>query len=81
MASCSSVHFWTTWTTEKIKLNIGSWGWCFSKYRQDLPNSLYFCFRRLFYMPHPREVYVCYQDNIPQNIIELAFRIDLSTMN
>jgi hypothetical protein len=32
-------------------------------------------------MPHPREVYVCYQDNIPQNIIELAFRIDLSTMN
>jgi hypothetical protein len=41
----------------------------------------YWVVGRLFYMPHPREVYVCYQDNIPQNIIELAFRIDLSTMN
>ncbi|EEZ98662.1 protein inturned [Tribolium castaneum] len=40
-------------------------------------NIKYWVVGRLFYMPHPREVYVCYQENIPQNIIELAFKIDL----
>ncbi|KAF7272761.1 hypothetical protein GWI33_014470 [Rhynchophorus ferrugineus] len=37
----------------------------------------YWVVGRLFYMPHPKELYVCYQDSIPQNIVELAFKINL----
>ncbi|XP_030767926.1 protein inturned [Sitophilus oryzae] len=37
----------------------------------------YWVVGRLFYMPHPKEVYVCYQDSVPQNVVELAFKISL----
>lgn len=29
-------------------------------------------------MPHPREIYVCYEDSVPQNITEIAFRLNLT---
>ncbi|KAL3279394.1 hypothetical protein HHI36_016904 [Cryptolaemus montrouzieri] len=32
---------------------------------------------RLFFSPHVREVYVCYNDAIPQNLIELAFKMNM----
>lgn len=38
-------------------------------------------FRRLFFMPHPREVYICYQDTVPQNIVEIAFKINMNTIS
>ncbi|XP_060525407.1 protein inturned isoform X2 [Cylas formicarius] len=38
----------------------------------------YWVVGRLFYMPHPREVYVCYQELVPQNMVELAFKIGLN---
>lgn len=34
-------------------------------------------FRRLIFTPHVREMYVCYNDMIPQNILELAFKLNL----
>ncbi|KAK5650403.1 hypothetical protein RI129_001432 [Pyrocoelia pectoralis] len=34
---------------------------------------------RLYYIPHPREVYVCYQDTIPQNIVEISFKLGTIT--
>ncbi|XP_034243272.1 protein inturned [Thrips palmi] len=34
---------------------------------------------RLFFMPASREVYVCYEDSAPQNLVELAFRLALTT--
>lgn len=39
--------------------------------------AISFC-RRLFYMPHPREFYVCYEDSVPQNITEVAFKLGIS---
>ncbi|KAJ8939448.1 hypothetical protein NQ318_023074 [Aromia moschata] len=44
-------------------------------------NISYWVVGRLFYMPHPREVYVCYQDSIPQNIIEMAFKINIGALS
>lgn len=35
-------------------------------------------FRRLFKEPNKREVYVCYEEGVPQNMIEIAFRLDIS---
>ncbi|KAG5874050.1 hypothetical protein JTB14_034626 [Gonioctena quinquepunctata] len=35
----------------------------------------YWVMGRLFYMPHPKEVYVCYHDSVPQNAIEIAFKL------
>ncbi|CAG9860502.1 unnamed protein product [Phyllotreta striolata] len=37
----------------------------------------YWVLGRLFYMPHPKELYVCYRDGIPQNLIEMAFKINM----
>lgn len=39
----------------------------------------YWVVGRLFFMPTPREVYVCYEDSSPQNLVELAFRLALTT--
>lgn len=39
-----------------------------------------FWFRRLFYTPHPQELYVCYQDSIPQNLVDFAFKISLNSV-
>ncbi|XP_026273712.1 protein inturned [Frankliniella occidentalis] len=39
----------------------------------------YWVVGRLFFMPSPKEVYVCYEDSAPQNLIELAFRLALTT--
>ncbi|KAF5301487.1 hypothetical protein FQR65_LT08790 [Abscondita terminalis] len=35
----------------------------------------YWVIGRLYHIPHPREVYICYQDTIPQNIIEISFKL------
>ncbi|XP_023014515.2 inturned planar cell polarity protein [Leptinotarsa decemlineata] len=35
----------------------------------------YWVLGRILYMPQPKEVYVCYQDSIPQNMIEIAFKL------
>ncbi|XP_045482988.1 protein inturned [Harmonia axyridis] len=37
----------------------------------------YWVVGRLFFTPHIREMYVCYNDSIPQNMIELAFKLNL----
>lgn len=29
-------------------------------------------------MPHPREFYVCYEDTVPQNLTEMAFKLGVS---
>lgn len=29
-------------------------------------------------MPYPREMYVCYQDTIPQNLIDIAFKLGIT---
>jgi len=36
-------------------------------------------FRRIFKEPNKREVYVCYEEGIPQNMIEIAFKLGTST--
>ncbi|XP_071441603.1 protein inturned [Hetaerina americana] len=42
-------------------------------------NSLaYWVVGRLFFSPQPKEVYVCYFDSAPQNMVEIAFRLGLS---
>ncbi|XP_075213608.1 protein inturned-like [Lycorma delicatula] len=33
---------------------------------------------RLFFMPNAKEVYVCYEESAPQNMVEIAFRLALS---
>ncbi|KAJ8970259.1 hypothetical protein NQ317_018121 [Molorchus minor] len=43
-------------------------------------NITYWVVGRLFYMPHPKEVYICYQDSIPQNIIEIAFKMNIGAL-
>lgn len=37
-----------------------------------------YVFRRLFFTPQPREIYVCYSEEAPQNLVEIAFRLGLS---
>ncbi|XP_063243718.1 protein inturned [Bacillus rossius redtenbacheri] len=46
--------------------------------RQPLPLA-YWVVGRLFFTPYPREVYVCYHDAAPQNMVEIAFRLALCT--
>nr|XP_018899633.1 PREDICTED: protein inturned [Bemisia tabaci] len=41
----------------------------------------YWVVGRLFFLPHPREIYVCYEDTVPQNMVEIAFRIALSCVS
>ncbi|XP_066263056.1 protein inturned [Euwallacea similis] len=40
----------------------------------------YWVLGRLFYTPHPKELYVCYQDTVPQNLVDLAFKINLNSI-
>lgn len=43
------------------------------------PSKLtYWVIGRMYYMSFPREIYVCYQDTIPQNLIEIAFKLGMS---
>lgn len=35
----------------------------------------YWVVGRLYTTPHPKELYVCYQDSAPQNLIEVAFKL------
>ncbi|XP_022920612.1 protein inturned [Onthophagus taurus] len=37
--------------------------------------TTYWVVGRLFYMPYQRELYVCYQDTIPQNLVDMAFKL------
>lgn len=37
-----------------------------------------YIFRRLIKEPNKREVYVCYQEEIPQNMVEIAFKLGIS---
>lgn len=47
--------------------------------KKTIPKITYWVVGRLFFMPHPRELYVCYQDNVPQNMIDIAFKLGIST--
>ncbi|XP_017799243.1 PREDICTED: protein inturned [Habropoda laboriosa] len=38
-------------------------------------NLTYWVVGRLHTTPHPKELYVCYQDSAPQNLIEMAFKL------
>ncbi|XP_046985354.1 protein inturned isoform X1 [Schistocerca americana] len=46
--------------------------------RKSASTMTYWVVGRLFFTPHPREVYVCYQDCTSQNMVEIAFRLALS---
>lgn len=35
-------------------------------------------FRRLFKEPNKHEVYVCYEEGVPQNLVEIAFKLGLN---
>lgn len=38
-------------------------------------NLAYWVVGRLYTTPHPKELYVCYEDSAPQNLIEIAFKL------
>lgn len=38
-------------------------------------DSTYWVVGRLYTTPHAKELYVCYQDSAPQNLIEIAFKL------
>lgn len=40
-------------------------------------NTSFWVIGRLYTNPHPKELYVCYQDSAPQNLIEIAFQLHL----
>ncbi|XP_012278022.1 protein inturned isoform X2 [Orussus abietinus] len=42
----------------------------------DWEDVTYWVIGRLYTVPHPKELYVCYEDIAPQNLIEMAFRLD-----
>nr|CAD7599221.1 unnamed protein product [Timema genevievae] len=46
--------------------------------KKTAPTFTYWVVGRLFFTPSPREVYVCYHDSAPQNMVEIAFRLGLS---
>lgn len=35
-------------------------------------------FRRIFKEPIKREVYVCYEDGVSQNMVEIAFKLGIN---
>lgn len=39
-----------------------------------------YVFRRLIKEPNKREVYVCYEEGIPQNMVEIAFKLGVSAI-
>lgn len=41
----------------------------------ELDEITYWVVGRLYTVPHPRELYVCHKDGVPQNLIEMAFRL------
>ncbi|CAH0559223.1 unnamed protein product [Brassicogethes aeneus] len=41
---------------------------------------VYWVIGRLIYMPHPKEVYVCYNESVPQNLVELAFKMNIGVI-
>lgn len=41
----------------------------------ELENTSYWVVGRLYMTPHPKELYICYQDSAPQNLIEIAFKL------
>lgn len=38
-------------------------------------DTTYWVVGRLYTIPHPKELYVCYQDSAPQNLVEIAFKL------
>ncbi|KAG7201957.1 hypothetical protein KM043_004661 [Ampulex compressa] len=38
-------------------------------------NTSFWVVGRLYTIPHPKELYVCYQDCAPQNLVEIAFKL------
>lgn len=38
-------------------------------------NSTYWVVGRLYNTPQSRELYICYHDSAPQNLIEMSFRL------
>nr|CAD7438326.1 unnamed protein product [Timema bartmani] len=49
--------------------------------KKTAPTFTYWVVGRLFFTPSPREVYVCYHDSAPQNMVEIAFRLNLEEVN
>ena len=47
--------------------------WYFFRQLNNENNSL--LFRRLFPGDHPKELYVCYHQSVPQSAVELAFKL------
>nr|CAI5822166.1 unnamed protein product [Callosobruchus analis] len=48
---------------------------------KDKKNKIkYWVIGRLFSQPHAKEMYVCYKDGIPQNLIEVAFKMEMTNM-
>ncbi|XP_043283272.1 protein inturned isoform X2 [Venturia canescens] len=44
----------------------------------DFENTSYWVVGRLYAAPEPKEFYVCYEDSVPQNIVEMAFKLNAS---
>ncbi|XP_058793865.1 protein inturned [Phymastichus coffea] len=42
-------------------------------------NSTYWVIGRLYSNPRPKELYVCYQECTPQNLVEMAFRLQATS--
>ncbi|CAH1961039.1 unnamed protein product [Acanthoscelides obtectus] len=48
---------------------------------KDKKNKIkYWVIGRLFSNHHAKEIYVCYRDGIPQNLIDIAFKMEMSDM-
>ncbi|KAK9503246.1 hypothetical protein O3M35_011855 [Rhynocoris fuscipes] len=62
----------------KSLVAVNEYGSLFS-FMDDVKNETvtFWVVGKLFFMPHPREVYVCYFDTCPQSMIEIAFQIAL----
>lgn len=39
-------------------------------------NMTFWVVGRLYASPHPKELYVCYEESVPQNVIEMVFRLN-----
>lgn len=42
----------------------------------DCENTSYWVIGRLYAAPHAKEFYVCYEDTAPQNMVEMAFKLN-----
>lgn len=52
-----------------------------SESKKSNPTLHYWVVGRKFRHPAPREVYVCFHESTPQNLVELAFRLSLGSLS